>query len=134
MAASGNDAVAHIETIDGLAHLTYEIEETGAAAGDEVAIELPAAGFYTLKLFHAVLTAGTATTIQPELGIASGWTADDINHVVTAAAADAAQRIQDEVRIAIPTAEPPVLYFRNQPDSGADNAISTRITVVVGQA
>ncbi len=132
MSATGNDAVALIETIEGVSYLVYEVEELNAATGDEVAIALPPGGIYTMKLFHSVLTAGTATTIQPELGIKAGWAADDIDHVVTASAADAAQRIQDEVRI-VTTEDPPILLYRSQPNAGADNSISTRVTVAVGQ-
>ena len=58
-------------TLNGERHYSWSIAETECASGSEWEIPIPFSGPYTITLLVADKTAGTATTIQPELGDAA---------------------------------------------------------------
>lgn len=107
--------------------------ETDAAATSEWTIpnsaQLPEFG--TITLYKADLTAGTGTTIQPKVGRATGPTAATMDWVGQISAA--AAYINDATPLRYSgLGDGRVLYIRSTVDAGADNAISTEITIVEG--
>jgi|GEM_PF-3801777 len=113
--------------IGGRRHVSYDITETGTGPSDEW--QLPIHKFATLTLLHCVLeTAGSATTIDPETGVASGWATTGIDHLVDNSSPGASVRIQDRVHI---VARDGFIYGRSNPDNTA-GTIKTRVAWVEG--
>jgi len=118
-----------IRRVAGRKHITYTITETEVGTADEWSIDIPA--FCTVALYEAELTdAGSATQIDPELGLAAGWTADTLDEVWPGSTAAAYVREQLDKRIA-PGTSSPTLYGRSTPDATADEIV-TRITLIEG--
>ena len=105
---------------------TYQISETEAGTATEYSIQVPVIG--TITLFQATKTAGSASTLAPKAGLASGWSASTQNAVFARSAA-AHHHDQDAVRYHAPGG---VLYLRTTCDSGSDNSVSTRIIIRAG--
>lgn len=102
------------------------IDETEASATDEVEIDLAAEGLPACGAVVArrcVVTAGTATTVQPVLGDvtdpenAAGWLFD------TEPAANPVHQ-QPAVPVSYGT-QVSSLFHRSKPDAGADNTVVT---------
>lgn len=112
-------------------YLVFVVTETEMAAASEYSIgPLPEVG--TISLFKAELTSngsGTATTIQPRIGNAATWTADNIEEVDYAATAAANHNIQTPTRYYAPDG---YLYVRSTPDSGTDGEATTYIVIRPG--
>lgn len=116
-----------IENVAGRKHVVYEITETDVGTTDEWHVAIPK--FATVVLFEGELTdAGSATQIDPELGLAAGWTADTLDEVWPGGTAATYIREQLDKRV---YSESAVLYGRSTPDNTA-NEIVTRIVVVEG--
>jgi hypothetical protein len=119
-----------IRTIDGRKHVTVTITEEEVGTTDEWEIGVPE--FFTLTLFEAELeTAGDASTIDPDLGLAASFVADTLDEVVQNTTAGVHVRNQSSVRV---TATGRVLRGRSTPDvaTGATGVIVTRVTYVEG--
>ena len=122
--------------ISGRRHIRLVISETEAAAasewswGDSSGEDLPAIG--TITLYQSTLTAGTATTIAPRLGKATGWSDDSQDAVTGPPTAAAYHQDQTIVRFSHDGTARPALYGQSVPDAGADNTISTIIDIVEG--
>ena len=110
----------------GNGYQTYEISETEAGTATEYSIQVPVIG--TITLFQATKTAGSASTLAPKAGLATGWSASTQN-AVFARSASAHHHDQDVVRYHAPAG---VLYLRTVCDSGSDNSVSTRIIIRAG--
>lgn len=119
---------------DGRRLVTLLIEETEAAAASEYTItngsgiDLPRSG----KICHvqAYKVSGSAATIQPRWGQASGWsddTSDAIDGLDTAAAYHS-EGVELPYTLA-PTGTP-TIYGRSTVNAGADNVVRTRITIL----
>jgi hypothetical protein len=119
---------------DGRRLVTLLVEESEVAAGSEYAItngsgiDLPRSGY--IAHVQAELVSGTAATIQPRWGQASGWSDD------TASAIDGLDTAADyhAEGVALPfTLAPtgvPTIYGRSTPNAGSDNVVKTRITIL----
>ena len=116
----------------------YKIVETAVAVATEYSIAAPTFG--TIVSFKSELVSGTGTTIQPILGIATGFTADtfeEISQINTAAAF-----INDITAIpyalaaafSAPSQNVGTITIRSTPDAAADNAVTTIIIIVHGIA
>jgi len=91
---------------------------------------LPLSG--TIILYTATRTAGTGTTIQPEIGRATGWTINTQDHI--ARQTSAAAHIHDSTGAiyALVTASP-ALFGRSTPNSAvADHTIYTELLIIDG--
>ena len=120
-----------VETIDsrivaGRRHVAYLITETAVEEGSEWSLSL-GDPYWTMTLFEAELTdVGAATQIDPDLGLAEGFSVGGLNEVATNTEPGAYVRSQDDVRLTGGT-----LYGHSNPDGTADE-IKTRITLVQG--
>lgn len=121
-------------TISGRRHYTVEVTETEAAAASEwstaQADDLPAIG--TITHFQATLTAGSAATIQPRLGKATGWANDTQGEITRQSTAAAHINDAGLVRYSIPEGTVPRLFGRSTVNAGADNTVVTIIEIVEG--
>lgn len=114
--------------IAGRRHVLVEIVETDADPADEWSVEVPP--FLELRLVQVALTTpGAAATVQPELGLALGWSGG-LDGLVASASPAAAVRVQDAVVVAAPDGR---LYGRSRPDAVAGE-IRTRLAWVEGLA
>lgn len=107
--------------------LYYVITETEVGTTSEWNISIPT--LCTITLFEAELTtAGSAAQIDPDLGLASAWTADTLDEVAENATAGTYVKNDTDIRV---TAPGNTLYGRSTPDDTADEIV-TRITLIVG--
>lgn len=116
----------------GRRHVTITVRETEAATGSEFSIPgLPPKG--KIVSYKSTLTAGTGTTINPRLGLATGFVDDTQDHLATNSTT--AGHINDQVQLRYQTAdEAGELFINSSVDAGADNTIDTEIMVVEGWA
>lgn len=125
MAISYSDPV--FSDVAGRRHVSVDITETSTGPSDEW--ELDIHEFATVTLVHCVLeTAGSASTVDPEIGTATGWSVSSLDHVNGAASAAAAVRIQSRSTV---VARGGKLYGRSKPDNTA-GTIKTRVAWVEG--
>lgn len=118
--------VLHTKLLNGRRHVCFQIEESSVGPTDEWSIEL-SDPFWTLTLFEAQLvTAGSASTLDPELGLSSGFVIDTLDEVADTVTPSANVRVQDDVRF-VGTH----LYGRSKPDNTA-TLIRSRITLIAG--
>ena len=110
--------------------LKVTFAETGATSTDEWSVQMPSPA-WRLVSYKATKTSGTATTINPKLGKASGWTAstqDDMGLNSSTAA-----HINDQTELLLMLEDTSILYGVSQTDGGStDNAISTELVFVQG--
>jgi hypothetical protein len=111
-------------------HYVIEYTETDTATASEASVSgLPTHG--RIVSYQATLTAGAGSTIAPEGGNTGSWS--DSTQAEVMSSPTAAAHIHETQ--AIPYyASAGVLYFRAAPDSGTDNAVSTRIMILEGWA
>jgi hypothetical protein len=121
-------------TVGGVRYISYAIGESDIGTTDLAEVALGHQVF-TVTLFEAHLrVAGSASTIDPELFIATGTPSAMVNtldEVSTTATAAAYQRVGDNVRVVSTTGS---LFLYSNPDlaTGATGRIDTRITIAVG--
>jgi hypothetical protein len=119
--------------IDGRSSWQIVVTETECAAtsewdvapGDCGGYPLPATG--TITAYDAVKT-GTAATLQPILSGTTAPASTQSNYIGAQVAAAASVHDRSSTRYQGLT----TLYGRSRPDAGADNAITTTITIVEG--
>lgn len=104
--------------------------ETAAGAATEwstTGIDIPRAGDLYVQ---SVLVSGTATTIQPAFGKATGWSASTIDDIdqVAIAAAYVAEGVP--VPYAFRPGQIPEIFVRNTCSAGSDNVVRTLLTIV----
>ena len=106
--------------------LIYTIRETDVDAADEWSIEhVPKTG--TITLYESQLvTGGAASTIDPEIGIAGGFSLDTLQALPPNATASVNIRNGDDSRYASPKG---ILVGRSTPDVDPATEIHTRITI-----
>jgi len=135
MAYAQSVAVTHSRRpIDGRMSWQIVVTETECAAtsewdvapGDCGGYPLPATG--TITAYDAVKSAGTAATLQPILSGTTAPASTQSNYVGAQTAAAASVHDRSSTRYQGLT----TLYGRSRPDAGADNAITTMITIVEG--
>ena len=106
------------------------VVETLTAAATERAIDggFPVDG--TIVHYEATLTAGTGTTIQPQLARTAGvTTTSDVDHIGTQSSALA--RINDDTNMVYQNLPTGILYLVTTPnDATADHTITTDFIVV----
>jgi hypothetical protein len=112
--------------LEGRARYRVVITETEGAATSEWSVTgLPSEG--TITSYDAVKT-GTAATLQPILSDTTAPATTQVGYIGAQAAAAASVHDRTNVRYqGLAT-----LYGRSRPDAGADNAITTEITIVEG--
>lgn len=116
-------------TIDNHRHISYVVTQTDVATTSEWYVDVPSDRPVRLTTFECEITdADDATTVQPELGLAAGWTVDGIAHLVQQEAAAARVRNDSDIRFMARNGK---LYGRSQADDHA-NTIVTRFTIVEG--
>ena len=112
--------------------MAFKIVETEAAAATEYELQgCPTLG--RIVAFKAELVSGTGTTIQPQIGLATGFTLNQVEHVATAAAA--AAFINDVAAIpyvglgafTVPPTDTSSIFVRSTLDAAADNEVHTFI-------
>lgn len=100
--------------------------EWDVAPADCAGHPLPAEG--TITLYAAVKTAGTAATLRPMLSDTTAPASTQIGWIGQQSAAAASVHDATSLRYSgLAT-----LYGRTTPDAGADNSITTEITIVEG--
>lgn len=118
--------VLHTKLLNGRRHVCFQIEEENVGPTDEWSVEL-GDPFWTLTLFEAQLvTAGSASTLDPELGLSAGFVIDTLDEVADTVTPSANVRVQDDVRF-VGTR----LYGRSKPDNTA-TMIRSRVTLIAG--
>lgn len=114
-----------VAEIGGRRYWSWTIEETGTESTDVFVVTgLPM--FFTITLFEAKLLVGSASTLDPVISLESD---DDLDQVVSNVTPDDYIRNDCPVRVFAPRS---FIKVRSQPDSGADNRIKTRITIMEG--
>ena len=111
--------------IDGKTYTTFEIIEGDVTPTDEWKITgLPK--IFTITLFEAELvTAGTATTIDPDLGTKDSFSLNTVDTAVTNATAAVWINSMSDARVNSPAG---ILVGRSTPDTGTATKIRTRVT------
>ena len=126
MAYSFDPVAVDSRIIGGRRHVAFLITETEVATDSEWSLEL-GDPYWTMTLFEAELTdVGAATQIDPDLGLAEGFSTGGLEEVATNTEPGTYVRNQEDVRFTGGT-----LYGRSNPDGTADE-IKTRITLVQG--
>lgn len=116
-------------TIDRITHRHYVVTETDVGTSSEWSVNVPSDRPLRLTDFCVEITdADAASTVQPELGLVSGWTTDAIGHLVQESAAAARILNDEDVRF---RARDGSLYGRSAADAHADEIV-TRFTIVEG--
>lgn len=119
-----------ISVVHGRAHYSWTVVESGAAPTDTFTLPgAPTVG--TLKLYRAILTAGTGTTINPRLGRTLAFVVSTQDWIGTSSTTAAVINDASDLRYsALPAGK---LYGRSLPNNAAaDHTISTEIVVVEG--
>lgn len=116
-------------TVDGRSYIVYTVLETEARDTSEYTLpDVPFIG--TVVLVVSKLTAGTGTTVRPEVGNVAAWVDSSVNEVGRIVTAAAFINEGSSLRYQAPLGE---LYFRSTPDSVAtDHSITTVIVVLEG--
>jgi hypothetical protein len=120
-------------TISGRAHTQVRVDETSATTTSDVElVGVPIRG--TIVSFRATLTAGSGATINPGLGLATGWTdstQEDIGRNTSTAA-----HVSDQTRLRFDTAAdtPGSIWLQWAVDAGADNTVFAEILILDGWA
>ena len=130
MAYAGTVTVKRF-TISGRRHYLVTIAETEAAATSEATIpgtDIPILG--TIVAVKATKTAGSAATIDPRCGRATGWTDSTQDAVYANGAAAAHIDAAPGSFYARPSGQS--LFWRSTVNAAADNSISTEILIVEG--
>ena len=118
-----------IRRIGGRHFYEWAITETDAATGSEFTLEqVPVFG--TIVSYEATLTAGTGTTVNPRIGIATGFTDSTQNHVGTNSTT--AAHVNDQTILRYYAAGGQLFILNNCDDLTADHSIGTRIMIVEG--
>ncbi len=108
-------------------YATFTVIETDVSAGDEWQIDIPSAS--VVSLYEADITdagGSGALTLDPDLGVAAGFTAGAIDSLPGNAVAAAHIFNQDDIRI---RAGVPTLYGHSNPDAPNVNEITTKVTL-----
>lgn len=113
--------------VDGRKYTILEIEEVDVVSASEWNAEVPEVGKITL-VECTLVTAGGATTVQPEFGRLAAWTSGGEGHIDQVAAAAATVRVGTDKRWATDG----TLYGRSKPDADTATLIRTRITFMHG--
>ena len=110
--------------------IVHQIVETEVSATDEWTVSnIPKVG--TVTLFEAELAeVGTATVLQPEIGLADGFVIGTLDGLVPVRRAGSLVRAQNDLRY---TSTKGVLVGRSVPDGVADRVV-TRVTIHRGTA
>lgn len=113
--------------------LWYEIVETEIGTSDEFELELPFASGHLVLIDSALTTAGSASSIQVEVGWLDSWTTDQEGHIVQAPAAAVQNRVPAYYNF---WAQYSKLFVRSNPNTGtgASGVIKHRIGVRKGAA
>lgn len=114
----------------GRRHVTVTVRETEAATASEFTIPgLPPKG--KIVSYKATKVAGTGATINPRLGLATGFMDNTQNHLATNSTT--AAHINDQVQLRYQTVdEAGELFVNSNVDAAADNTIDTEIMVAEG--
>ena len=100
--------------------------EWSVAAADADGDPLPSEG--TITAYDAVKTAGTAATLQPILSDTTSPASTQVGYIGAQSAAAASIHDRTSTRYqGLAT-----LFGRSRPDAGADNSVTTEITIVEG--
>lgn len=106
--------------------ITYT--ETEVAAASQASVSgLPPIG--RIVSYKATKTAGSAATIAPEAGNASGWTDSSQAEIMSGPTAAAHIHETQVVPYSAPTG---IIYIRATPASAVDNSVSTEICILEG--
>lgn len=117
-----------IEVRSGRRYHLVVVSETSTSNGDEWSVDnMPSQG--TITHYQATLTAGSGSTIAPELGHATGWTVSTQDEI--AVQSPAAAHINEATQAPFSSSSQ-TIYVRSQVDAGSDNTIETAFTVVDG--
>ena len=113
-------------SINGVRYLSWTVVENGSLTGSSEwsIVGLPV--FFTVTLFEASTSSGT---INPKLGLTSGWSVTSVDHVADNDVA--AQMINNDARLRV-TAPGQTLYGQSGLAGGSSQTITTRITVMEG--
>ena len=112
--------------IDGKSYIHLTIVETASETGTETVLEkLPKFG--TIVKFQSAFISGAASTVNPELGRAAGWTDNKADQVIVAPGA--ATFVDNNNRIPYFSTDGK-LYLRSQPNTGTNNVIHTVLLIV----
>lgn len=110
--------------VGGRRYLTWTIREEGSGGVEEWSIKgLPE--HYTISLFEAKAADGQ---VKPELGLASGWSADSLDHVIHNHREETRVRNDCPIRVSNPGR---TLFGRSLRQSSGV-VVTTRITIIEG--
>jgi hypothetical protein len=127
VAWTGDTAPARTEMIGGRKHLFFDVTGGGVEAASELSLSVPY--LCTLTLLHMVrATAGSSTSLDPDIGNVASFAANSINHL--AANDTAASQIRNSTRVPLvcPTG---VLVIRPTPDATV-TSLRVRVVLVEG--
>ena len=117
------------KVIGGRNYIIASFTETDLASSSEWSISgLPSV--VTLVSFKVTLTAGSGATLNPKLFKATGASVSTQNHLGTQSST--AAHISDQTVTILPIGTGGVLYGKNTPNAGTDNAASTELVLVEG--
>lgn len=123
--------------VQGKAFWTYTIRETDVSAVDEFELPVELKTPAVLTLYEAEITdagGSGATTLQPEVGIGSGFPTSGIRHIATTAAAAATIRTQNTKPLipALKRTPGQRVRGRSMPDADNVDVITSRLTFRLG--
>lgn len=130
-AVAGNTAAAALSAkYDGRKCWRWYISETEARDTSTFTLYgAPSVG--TITLLRSALTAGTGTTVRPEVGRGTGWTDGTIDEISRAASAAALAEITTNVRYTRDNADE--LVIRTSANNAtADHTVVTEIVIFEG--
>lgn len=117
------------ELVAGVKHSTWSVVETDCGPTDEFTLSnAPTTG--TITLYKADLGAGAGATIAPQVGRTVGFVVDTHDHINTQSPAD--DHIDDATGLKYSGLTASKLYVRSSPNAGADNVVTTTITIRAG--
>jgi hypothetical protein len=129
MAYAAAKSGPHFFIQDDVRMIYWTITETEVGVASEFYVDVPEV--CTMTLFEQELTdAGSATQVDPDLGLASGWTAGTLDEVAQNTTPGTRIRTATDVRI---LATGKKLYVRSTPDATADEIV-TRIVLRAGHS
>lgn len=130
-AVTGNTAAAATMTkIDGRRCWRWYISETQARDTSEFTLYgAPSVG--TITLLRSAKTAGTGTTVRPEIGRGAGWTDSTIDEISRAGSAAAVAEILTNVRYTRNDADELVIRTSAN-NSTADHTVVTEVVIFEG--
>lgn len=130
-AVAGNTAAAALSAkYDGRKCWRWYITETEARDTSTFTLYgAPSVG--TITLLRSALTAGTGTTVRPEVGRGTGWTDGTIDEISRAASAAAVAEILTNVRYTRDNADE--LVIRTSANNAtADHTVVTEVVIFEG--